>query len=241
MKQMTALANHVVEQIGEIQHAEEVKSTLVVALIGESGAGKNALAEALVALVPETYTQCRQVTTRDRRPEEGDTYDFIDVETYRQLEDGLIGKTVINKNGTDTFYGTKFSNDPSKVHLVIVNEMGLQQLKDSLYSNPAYNNVAIMVVAITRNGTNDDPSTYVQREDRDLEYVKKEVEFVIGYRRDQNPRELNSILIRNSHAVPIEEYANFTTYQIVTQASLAQQNAADEEDGYVNTDAINDR
>ena len=240
----------------------ESPATLVVAVIGESGAGKTAISAALVNLNSELYVQCRQVTTRDRREGESDDhYDFIDNEHYDFIKDGLVACTSIHKVGEVgiTNYGTRFENDPSLIHLVVVNELGLTNLKRDLFENDRNSNCHLMVLGITRNGTNDAPETYIQRHGRSEEYVQNEIKWVVGYTKDESaPREMNTALIQNSFQTSIEEHAVMAhdiimmvatgkppamidTALNTEQYSPLSENTEDDGSEPLNTEAVNDR
>lgn len=100
---------------------------LTVALCGVSGTGKNTLADGLVEEFPELFYQLRQYTTRDRRPGEGDTYEFVDFDQFEAVSGRLVGRTEFHRN----FYGTLYEEHYNKINVTILNTQGLRDFLNS--------------------------------------------------------------------------------------------------------------
>ena len=150
-----------------------MKKLLVVC--GPSGSGKSFLEDKLCAIFPDQYKSLLQYTTRARRPNDHlDTYLFLnsesDVELMKDAGLKIIGETEI----MDSRYGTFLNDtlDESVIQTVVLNRMGIDNLKNSPYLDD-YEVKILEVVA--------DKSVPVpHRFGRTKEYIEEELKSLEG-------------------------------------------------------------
>lgn len=129
---------------------------------GTSGTGKTYLREKLLSAFPDKYYQVDQFTTRKiREGESADTYIFINEFQFKQVEKYLVGITEINGN----HYGSILPRNEERIGIIILNESGIIEFKEKMCDS-----VKCFFLAL------DKPidEIEVQRDGRDIEYLKKE-------------------------------------------------------------------
>ena len=101
----------------------------IIALIGESGSGKDAMLKEFMSQYPE----CHKIVTSTSRPPreneiDGIHYHFHD--TYGLYTKIIEGLTIENTSFNDWFYATCFSDlDEDKINIGVFNPAAVQQLK----------------------------------------------------------------------------------------------------------------
>ena len=105
----------------------------IVALVGESGCGKDYAASALVEKYPHLFHQVIPDTTRPKRDYEIDGlhYNFITSKKFAEyvLDGTMLEATCFNDNW---YYGTnKNSLVENRINLVILNPIGLERIKEN--------------------------------------------------------------------------------------------------------------
>jgi hypothetical protein len=131
-------------------------------LAAPSGTGKTYLLETLINKYDNLFYKVPQVTTRDKREDEKeDTYIFLNKEEYDEIENDLIGKTVINGK----YYGSLPNKNDHRIGIIILNEAGFIDFKKSIRFKSDYLSIGLYK-----------PIEYipVKREGRDEEYLKQE-------------------------------------------------------------------
>lgn len=100
----------------------------IIALIGESGAGKDTLMQEFLKTFPDEFNEIISCTTRPKRENEidGKNYFFLTEEEFEASE--MFETTCFN----DWYYGTPaFSLSKEKINIGVFNIEGIQQLKRS--------------------------------------------------------------------------------------------------------------
>lgn len=105
----------------------------IIALMGESGCGKDYIATSLTTLYPNAYHRVVADTTRPKRDYEVDgvDYNFISIEDFAGyvLDGTMLEASCFNDNW---YYGTnKLSLNENKINIVILNPIGFERLKEN--------------------------------------------------------------------------------------------------------------
>ena len=105
----------------------------VVALMGESGCGKDFAASAICVARPNKFHKIIMDTTRPPRERERDgiDYNFLDLETFAGyvLDGTMLEATCFNENW---YYGTNINSLISdKINVAALNPLGLERLKEN--------------------------------------------------------------------------------------------------------------
>lgn len=105
----------------------------IIALMGESGCGKDYAVASLVEKFPHLFHQVIQDTTRPKRDYEinGLNYNFISIEDFAGyvLDGTMLEASCFND---DWYYGTnKNSLVENRINLAVINPIGLERLKEN--------------------------------------------------------------------------------------------------------------
>jgi guanylate kinase len=95
---------------------------MFLGVVGVSGSGKNSIQEILTREVPWMFSGTRQVTTRNRRPNES-CYDFL----YEDEYDARVARGLLfaRTEFLGRRYGTRTDSvDPDRINVIILNEDG---------------------------------------------------------------------------------------------------------------------
>ena len=143
------------------QALNKSKRKKILAIVGVSGSGKSVLEKNCVEKYPTIFNKLYQISTRDKRSHDEDSYIFLSKKFYQKFKEFLWGKTEINGN----LYGTIPDLRKNKINTIILNENGI---KDFL--KKADPNVDFFVLGLDI-ALEDIP---VKRNDRDKEHLKEE-------------------------------------------------------------------
>lgn len=126
---------------GHIEPCDECMRPVVFALVGPSGSGKTTLARKVVEALHPRIRPLQSVTTRPRRPDDHENYEFIDQSVFSYLESTDKLAQVTNYAGHS--YGTRLAEifNDHRPGIYAVTEEGLKQLKQ----NKAIKTVGIRV------------------------------------------------------------------------------------------------
>lgn len=121
---------------------------LVITITAPSCSGKSYLVNRLVTKYGDRFERAKSITTRERRPGDGDDYEFVSVEEFEALRHNheLIEFNEFNGN----FYGRKYSEldrifKSNKVPLLIVDPNGLKQTREFGIENELFITLSLYI------------------------------------------------------------------------------------------------
>lgn len=174
----------------------------VLILIGNSGSGKTTLANNLVKQFPDLFTKLPQVTTREKRNNETNfiDYSFIDITSYKNIEDSLISKTCFNNN----YYGTLplFNYQSNKINIIVASSEAVYNLFTKDLDD--FNLVPMLVEIIKPYEVLSDNE---KRENRNKDFINKEIDDLNKVYLDYNNYCIfrKKIILNNSNFVNLKD------------------------------------
>lgn len=145
-------------------------------LIGTSGSGKTVLKNSLLNDYSKVFNNVEQVSTRAPRGPDDTSYDFIDVEKYKEIEDTLTCKTDFNGN----FYGSKMKKfQKRKINILVADKTGFTDFITSEFASTQ----DVIVLTLDRY---DYQGIADIRDDRDTNFLMSEHATVIQIAQERN-------------------------------------------------------
>ena len=153
-----------------------VQNLKFLVICGVSGSGKNMLEKNLCEQYPDMFIKCEQVTTRGKRSPDEDTYRFVDIHEYCNIEHLLIGKTNIWTNEDNTFYGTLVNwNERNRVQTIILNERGVENFLQNDIRKMVEDGMGVSFIILGLDRTDLEEIMKLEgRENRDTSFLGKE-------------------------------------------------------------------
>ena len=153
-----------------------VRNLKFLIICGVSGSGKNMLEKNLCEQYPDMFVKCEQVTTRPKRSPDEDTYRFIDLTEYCNIQNLLIGQTNVECNKSNEFYGTLVNwNERNRVQTIILNELGVKNFLQNDIREMVNDGIGVSFILLGLDRTDLEEIMKLEgREDRDPEFLTKE-------------------------------------------------------------------
>jgi len=136
-------------------------------IAGCSGSGKTYFEKQLVETYPQYFNKLPQITTRERRYENEDSYYFVNHEIYKYMKDSLIARL-------DFFNGKQYGTIPvfenKKINTVIASYDAIEDLFELIDGKKLFIVPIMLLFDITEENLTKDG----KRLDRDSSFLEKE-------------------------------------------------------------------
>ena len=103
----------------------------ILGITGPSGCGKDTAARYLATHFPSQFSYVKLCTTRPKRDNEEDEYEFLSAEDF--LSEVLSGSMLNAQEYNDWYYGlSKYSLDDSKINVLPMSEKMIEQMTEEI-------------------------------------------------------------------------------------------------------------
>ena len=198
-----------------------VRTLNFLVICGVSGSGKSMLEKNLCSAYPDMFVKCEQVTTRNKRSPDEDTYRFIDAGEYTNISHLLIGKTNIRTSEANTFYGTLVNwNERNRVQTIILNERGITNFLENDVINMVNDGININYSILGLDRTDlEEIQKLAGREERNANFLQEErtvlkrCNYIANVNTNEyaNEHEVMKLIFPNYHNISGETNANTIT------------------------------